>query len=126
MPIRIGWGNAEQSRVYVQFIGLWTWDEFDSALADIRQHIEMSSAERVSILFNLADTRRVPEQSLNYLTDLFGQWKPTDTLIVLVGMPFLLSNVLKIIKQVYPRKFVNIRILETMDEVEDLFKQNGF
>ncbi len=126
MPIRIGWGNAEQTRVYVQFIGLWTWEEFDSALGDIRKQITMADADRLSILFNLADTRRVPDQSLTYLTELIGQWKPDGSLIVLVGMPFLLANVLKIIKQVFPRKFLHIHILETMDEAEALFQKHGF
>ena len=125
MPIRVGWGNLAETRLFVQMIGVWTWDEYQNAVREIQRALDQKQ-DKFAVIYNFADSQRVPDHPLQHLTKLVRNWNPDDAEVLVIGVPLLLRTVIEILTRMYPQKMTHLHILETMEEAEALLTELGY
>ncbi|MCA9914655.1 MAG: hypothetical protein KC496_14985, partial [Anaerolineae bacterium] len=70
MPIRVGWGNQNQTYIYVQFIGQWTWEDYYHGYETWLQLVNTVSYT-VATLANFSDSRGIPQGALTHFHKTF-------------------------------------------------------
>ncbi len=125
MPIRVGWGHATETRLFVQMIGVWTWEEYQSAVREIQRALD-EKEEKIAVIYNFADSRRIPDHPLQHLSKLVRNWNPDKAVVLVIGVPLLMRTVIDILSRLYPQKMKHIHLLETMDEAEALLTELGY
>jgi hypothetical protein len=119
MPVRMGWGDADQSYVYVQFMGNWTWSEFYQVQRDISAMIDDSPRPIVSVMINLADTRHVPSRPLQHLMNIGKHWHPRCDMMVFTGMPPMLAPFIEMFLAHFPELRGRVKITDTHRHATD-------
>ena len=119
MSVRMGWGDADQSYIYVQFMGNWTWNEFYQVQRGISGMIDSSSRPVVSVMMNFADTHHVPPRPLNHMLSMGKTWHRRCDMLVMTGMPPELSRFVNMMLTHFPRLRDCIRMTDTHRHATD-------
>lgn len=121
MPVRVGWGDAEKSYIYLQLIGHWSWNDWNQALLDGRL-LAQEAGRSVGLMANFADSFSLPTNSLMHyqrtMDHEFAVWR----LIVLVSPNPLMRPIMRLFRPMYPRFQQRITVAATIQEARNILK----
>ncbi len=117
MAIRVGWGNEDQTIIYVQLIYGWRTSDIPQAGREIRDRCEQTG-HSVSLLVNSADTDTHIQTGL--ITELTRARRSipdnlTEAVVVGVG-PTDKVLIISILQAVFPMFVRHIQFMDSMDE----------
>ncbi len=72
MPISVRWDNTEKTCIYYEFIGQWSWDEFDAVYADVYEMLD-TVKHKVHAIVDLRNSHLLPQNTLTQMRRLTFQ-----------------------------------------------------
>jgi len=117
MPIRVGWGDREQTYIYVQFIGSWSWDDYYAAHESWNILAERVS-HKVATLVNFTDSRSVPQGALTHFRRSFSVENHKRGEFIVVGADTMLYTFGHMLKQMHPELNDLLHAMKTVEEAQ--------
>jgi hypothetical protein len=122
MPIRVGWGDAEKTYIYLQLIGHWTWEDYYQAMASCKGLVH-EVGRPVGLMANFADSYSLPTNALVHYRRTIerdaAQWR----FIVLVSPNPLMMSVMRVLKPLYPQFHRQVAIAATINEAREILRR---
>ncbi len=118
MAIRVGWGNEDETIIYVQLIYGWRIDDMRQAGREINDMCAAAGDQPVSLLVNSADTdTHIQKGLITELTKARRSLPDNLTEAVVVGVgPTDKVLVVSILQAVFPMFVRSIQFMDSMDE----------
>jgi hypothetical protein len=93
MSVRVRWYNVEQTIIYYQFSGIWTWEEFGAAFKQVA--IMMQPLDyKVDFIIDMRYCNFLPAGILSKMRSMAEISSEQRGITVLVGMkPFMMAVV---------------------------------
>lgn len=124
MPINVSWGDDNQTYVYIQVTGRWTWQEYHKSIA-LANDLIISVDHDVCIITHLVDS-----QAQILAKNAFGQWRKSlgntpKNLQMVILVPGI--NIIKVfidsIQRIFGRLITfKFRMAVSLDEAQQIIK----
>src|SRR5690606_34184496 len=72
MPILVRWDDEEKTRIYYEFVGKWTWDEFNTVYEGVYEMLDTVS-HKVDAIVDLRYSNLLPQSTLTEMRRLTFQ-----------------------------------------------------
>jgi hypothetical protein len=127
MAIDVHWDNDECNILRVEFIGRWTWNELNAALAQATAMMDEQQCQRADIIADLKQITSVPSLFLPHVRSILQQRDPRMNMTILVGMNDLVRTIWGIVSQAYGLLGRQERyfMVKTVDEARQLLAQKA-
>lgn len=124
MPISVSWGDKEQTYVYIEVIGFWTWHDYHKSIA-LANELIGSVDHNVCIITHLCDS-----QAQYLAKNAFGQWRKSlsDTpsnlqMVILVPGILIIQVFIDMIYRVFGQFLTfKFRMASTLDDAHKIVK----
>ncbi len=125
MPIKVEWVNQQHTVIHYNFIGNWTWDDYDTANV-IADDMVKSVDHKVAIICDLSFSTTIPPRVLSHVGRSLRQKRsPNISHIVTVGVTGLLRNLTDVLTTLYPAATADIIHAHTIDHAYRLIGTAG-
>jgi hypothetical protein len=93
MSVRVRWYNVEQTIIYYQFTGIWTWEEFAAAFKEVAVMMQPLDY-KVDFIIDMRHCNFLPAGTLGKMRSLAQVPSEQRGITVLVGLkPFMVAVV---------------------------------
>ncbi|MCU0466823.1 MAG: hypothetical protein MUF38_19940 [Anaerolineae bacterium] len=86
MGVSIYWENSQHTAIHLKFTAPWTWDEYESASADLIAMAD-SVPHTVDILINMTDAGELPADAVLRMGEMYTDDLPNLGEYVFMGAP---------------------------------------
>lgn len=121
MPISVRWDNTEKTCIYYEFIGQWSWDEFDAVYADVYEMLD-TVKHKVHAIVDLRNSHLLPQNTLTQMRRLTFQQHENGGITIFItenNFAHTLFNILTGVLREAKRIF---RIVRTPEEAYQLIE----
>ena len=122
MPITVQWHNDKKTTIYYEFVGSWTWYEFDNVYQEVYTMLDTVS-HKVDAIVDLRRSQLLPNNTLSEMRRLTFQQHENGGITVFVtdnrfakSLFTILTGVLKQAKSIF-------HITSTLDEAHQLLDE---
>ena len=115
MAIQVNWGNREKDVVLVEFVGGWSWRDFEDAV-DRSYLLTDSVVHQVDVIFDLRNSTELPHGALMYFKRMLGEWSDNRGILVLLSADMLVFDLIGSFYRMDPGYSSRIVLAKTMNE----------
>lgn len=126
MPISVRWDNTEKTCIYYEFIGQWSWDEFDAVYADVYEMLDTVN-HKVHAIVDLRNSHLLPQNTLTQMRRLtFQQHENGGITIFITENKFahtlfnILTGVLREAKRIFRIVHAPAEAYQLIERLEDI------
>ncbi len=103
MPIDIVWDDPHQTIILITFVPLWTWEQFNQAVAT--SHAMRASVDhKVAAIFDFSEVVTLPSGALGYFRREYRNLQQNDDTLVVIGANPLVRSVGNMVASLTPRR----------------------
>jgi hypothetical protein len=103
MPVTVDWDNPEQTAVLITYLRPWTWEEFDTAVAKMKQKFD-SVKHKVDVIFDIRKGGFPPPDAMERFKEVSEIDHPNGGQLVFIA-PGMMAQFVKTITQILNRAF---------------------
>ena len=123
MTIRIGWGDEDQSYLYIQVIGKWTWEDYYETVDAGRRLTRELHRDHIPSIVNLSDSQNIPENPLPHLRRLLQNPYPMQGIIVMVDTPPFIRALMPAVQPLIRMQQQRIVMADSLEEALEIIEE---
>lgn len=121
MAIKVDWGNDQQTVVYYDIKGKWTWLELEAGLQEsIIKTLDVM--QTVHEIYDLTYSQPFPENSLEFWRNALRVMPDNRGHMVFVGTDKEVARLLSVLSRMYPAFSDRLHTVDTLHQAHKLLQ----